>query len=85
MERDSDFGSSWDAEVSAVVVPYNGRWPTQGERQVGCAAGARGCSAQLAALRWVRWDQEERTLSVGVGRPLASLDRCHEVFIYLPK
>ena len=39
----------------------------------------------MAALRWVRWDQEERTLSVGVGRPLASLDRCHEVFIYLPK
>jgi len=75
---------SWDAEVSGVVAPHNGRWPTQGERIVG-SIGQRARGTENAGLRWARWDRHERTLSVGVGTALADRATCREFFIYLPK
>lgn len=87
----------WDAEVSAFVCPFTGRWPTKDEsapaagaaRLGTLAAGRNRPEAQdgqffTPQLRWARWDSSGRTLEVGVGPAVAPRSECVIFYVYLP-
>lgn len=77
--------TGWDAEISAFLAPFDGRWPTQDESspQASSILG-RGRPGAGPVVRRARWDTAGRTLEVGIAPLDAPLGSCATAFVYLP-
>eukprot|EP00960_Hanusia_phi_P028462 747419-Hanusia_phi.AAC.13 len=78
-----------DAEIAALVCGFNGRFPTRQDRTCGpdrrqpARGGANAAGARMVP-RWIRWNEPERLLSVGIGFAFEALEQCSNVFVYIP-
>ena len=78
-----------DAEIAALVCSFNGKFPTRQDRTCGpdrrqlLRGGANDAGARMM-VRWLKWNDEERLLSVGVGFAFEALGQCSNVFLYIP-
>ena len=76
-----------ELEIAALISPFNGRWPTQDDKErmaFNTARRTRPDAEEKYTVRWMRWSSPDSQLEVAVGPPDLAIAMCPRFFMYLP-